>query len=106
MISNACPTLCHGIKGRNELSNVTIRHLSSVADDAFRDASSVRLQDNILKGMKALKEQITEKKVGDVYSVNFDKHGKLQLFLTTAAARSSTLLPPSEVVKELLLPVK
>jgi hypothetical protein len=102
MISNACPTLCHGMKGRNELSSVTIRRLSSVADDALRDTNYIRLQDNILKSMKALKEEMMVKEVGNVYSIDFDKNGKLQLFPTTPT-RSSTLFPPSKVVKELLL---
>lgn len=87
------------------MSSVSIRRLSNVADDALRETSYSRLQDNILKSIKALKEQMMEKEVGVVFSINFDKYGKLQL-LPTATTKSSALLPPSKVVKDLLLSSK
>ena len=99
MISSGCPTLCHGIKDRGELSRVSIRCLSSVADDAVTDANYSRLQDNITSSMKALKDQMMDKKAGDVFSISFDVHGTLKL--TPSKTSGSFLLPSTKLVEEL-----
>ena len=101
MISNGCPTLCHGVKDRGKLSRVSIRRLSSVSDDALVDTNYKRLQDNIVTGMNALKYQMVDKKAGEVYSISFDEQGALKLIPSKTS--SSVLLPATNLVEELLM---
>jgi hypothetical protein len=100
MISVGCPSLCCGTKGRDILTEVRIRRLSDVASEALRRDNRSRLEQNIIDGMKALQEQMVDKDDGEVYKVSFDRNGKLQLL--RANTRNAVLLPPINVVKELL----
>ena len=83
LISNRCPTLCHGIKTHGEVKRIDMIPLSSVANDALKEVNHSMLENNILIGMKNLKEQMLGKEVGYVYGITFDSNGMLKLTLTT-----------------------
>jgi hypothetical protein len=74
----------------------------AVAKKALKGVNyHIQLQDDILNGMKTRKEQMIDKKVGDVYGASFGLNGVLKLKLLPATA-TSVLFPPANVVEELL----
>jgi hypothetical protein len=99
MISNGYPTMCHGIKANGRLLRIDRIRLASVIHGALRDVSYNMFQDNIMSGMKAIREKMKSRAVGDVFSVYFDRYGKLKLLPMTG---NSIVFPPSVVVEELL----
>ena len=101
MISSGSPTLCCGIKGpNNTLTNISMRSLSDVAADALRNRSCNMLERNIVDGMQALHDQMVDKAVNESYKISFSSQGELSL--QRAITRNAIMLPPDDVVKELL----
>lgn len=100
MISSGSPTLCCGVKGRNILTNVTMRSLSNVAVDALRNRNCNTLEKNIVNGMQALLDQMIKVKDYESYKISFDNKGGISV--QRAVTRNAVMLPPHDVVKELL----
>ena len=101
MISSGSPTLCCGTKGKNNvLTNITMRSLSDVAADALRNRSCSILERNIVDGMKSLQDQMIDKVVYESYKISFNSQGELSLH--RAITRNAIMLPPEDIVKELL----
>jgi hypothetical protein len=101
MISSGSTRLCHGVKGRNNvLTSIKIRSLSDIAADALRYENCTNLEQNILNGMKDLQEQMKNATENEVYKISFDSIGNLHV--QRAITRNAVLLPPADVVKELL----
>jgi hypothetical protein len=103
MISNGCPTICYGNKERDELIGVDIIRLSSVANDALQSWNCKTLQNNIVNGMKAIREQMMDKEDGYVYRISFECNGMLKLVPTAILSSVvENILPSTKIVKELL----
>jgi hypothetical protein len=100
MISTGCPILCHGVKGRAGLVRINRIRLAAIAQDAFNDVNYRMLENNILIGMKSLKEHLMNKPAGQVFSVSFNRYGTLEFIPMTG---NSIVLPQTKVVKELIL---
>lgn len=105
MMSSGSPQVCVGVVEypRNStaavLTEVQDWTLGQVAERAFSKRNVQELQDNILEGMDALKEQIQDYQEGEVTKVTF-KDGQLRL---KRPRKEIVLLPSVAVVKELLL---
>lgn len=100
MISNGSPDLCHGVKGRGQLRQINMRSLSNVTADALREHDVCSLEENILNGMKSLKDQMENAKANQVFKVSFSG-GSLKLQPTRRD--EFALLPAEDIVKELIL---
>jgi hypothetical protein len=101
MVSSGSPTVCCGIKGKNNtLTSVSLRSLSDVATDALRFRSCNVLERNIVNGMQALRDQMVGKSFNESYKISFSSQGELSL--QRAITRDAIMLPSEDVVKELL----
>lgn len=102
MISNGSPTLCQGTKSRGVLVEVNLKSLGKVARNALVGCGGVASLENcIVDGMNSLKKQLEGRQTGKVLKVSF-RGGSLQLS-EMPETRASALLPPDNVVKELIL---
>jgi hypothetical protein len=100
MISNGSTTLCHGMKGRGSLIGVELQTLEQVARTALGGGRRAQvLEDNILRGMDSIKSQMKDASAGDVFKVHFQGSS---LKLLPARGRSADILPPADVVGELI----
>ena len=77
-----------------------MRSLSDVAADALRNRSCSILERNIVDGMKSLQDQMIDKVVYESYKISFNSQGELSLH--RAITRNAIMLPPEDIVKELL----
>jgi hypothetical protein len=99
MISSGSFNLCHGVKARGALTRVNLIRLSEVSRDAFYEERRDVLEKNILVAMASLKAEMAEAKDGEVFKVTFSG-GSLRLL--PATTRNAVLLPPANIVKDLL----
>ena len=95
------PGFCHGRKGRGYLRDITIQPLQEVSQTALAGRGVQTLEAAILRGMDGLRSQLKGATPGAVYRVSFP-NGKLQL--SQVRGYSSDVLPPADVVRELLVP--
>ena len=103
MMSSGSLLLCHGSKKGNTLKKIELIPFRRVAERALRQRDVRSLEQNILRGMDALRDQITqvEEHDGKVFKVEFAKDGALKL-IPANKGKKSAILPPPHVVHELL----
>jgi len=100
MISSGSPMLCHAVKRSGSVvASVNLIQLSEVSRDAFRNNGREQFEENILRNMAAIKDQMKDAKDGQVFKIAF-LHGVLQL--APCSTRGAVLLPSSEIMKELI----
>jgi hypothetical protein len=105
MISSGSTKLCHGVKQRGKLTRVDLKSLSSVAKDALKGGQNTKqLEQSILTGMDNIMTQMNEEESDEdsmsrVFKIHFE--GK-SLQLLPVESNSTTMLPPTEIVRELL----
>ena len=100
MISSGSTKLCHGKKGRGSLYAVEVQSLAQVAQTALITSKNVKtLEDNITKNMKEIQSQMKDKIPGDVFKISFIG---TTLRLLPMRGRSSDILPPTKIVRELI----
>ena len=97
MISSGSTRLCHGEKSRGTVTRILMRNLSTVAKEALAYSSISQLQKNITDGMEAIDSQL---KHNELRKISF-YGGSLKLLPTSE--RASAILPPSDVVKSLIV---
>lgn len=102
MISSGSTKLCHGRKSRGALTEVDLTSLDEVSRSALCLSNTDRLEKNIVKNMKALSELLAKEEPGDVFKVFFDRDGNLELI--PSKSRSAAVLPPRDIVEELMTP--
>ena len=101
LISLGSPTVCCGVKGRNNtLTGITMRSFSDVAADALRYRSCQGIEQNIIDGMQAMLDQMKEVENNESYKISFKRNGELSLQRTVT--RNAMMLPPADLVKDLL----
>jgi len=96
IISSGSPKLCHGVKSRGVLTDVSLKSLSKVSQDALVYANVTSLQNNIVQGMESIQSQLIDDRT---YRVCFTA-GKLKL--VPASTRLYSLFPPNDVVTSLI----
>jgi hypothetical protein len=102
MISSGSTKLCHGAKGRGKLIGVEIQSLQQVARTALKHASHrERLERNILKGMDSIQSQMKDATPGEVFKISFHASA---LKLLPVRGRSADILPPAEILRDLISP--
>ena len=99
MISSGSTKLCHGQKSRGSLTGVEIQSLVQVASTALAYTSVETLERNILKGMESIQSQMKDASPGEVFKVSFQG---TSLRLLPVRGRSADVLPPPEIVHELI----
>ena len=103
MISNGSSSLCHGLRIERDLQGVEMHSLSSVAEQISLQQHDIRtLEQNILDGMKAMKDQMrtTNHMEESCFKVSFSQ-SELKL-IPTKTTRRTAVLPPADIVKRLL----
>jgi hypothetical protein len=100
MISSGSTRLCHGVKGRGNLRGIDIQSLQQVSRTAMMGRRVLSLEDTILQSMAALRFQMKDASQGEVFRVSFSNR---KLHLSLARGRSGDILPPADVVRELLV---
>ena len=99
MISSGSSSLCHGEKYRGTLTGVSLRSLSQVARDALEYGNNVKeLEQNILNGMDALKNQVKED--NKLYKISFS-NGSLKA-VETSDSEEYVVLPKADIVNDLI----
>ena len=103
MISSGSSSLCHGEQIGGILQQVKMHSLSSVAKQALRQRDIHALEQNILDGMRAMKDQMstTNNMEESCFKVSFSRSGELKL-IPTKKTCNTAVLPPSDIVKRLL----
>jgi len=99
MISSGSTKLCHGEKGRGSLTRVEMKSLHLVAETALASSNIKTLERNILNSMESIQAQMKSATPGDVFKVSFRG---TKLLLTLARGLSADILPPADVVRELM----
>jgi hypothetical protein len=102
LISNGCPMMCQGVKDRSK-QLVQVKHvpLSNLARDALSGAICSQLERKILQGMDALRDKMANSEKGEEFRIQFSHGGSLNLE-SRSKHDGAALLPPSEIIKELL----
>lgn len=94
MISSGSSKLCHGEKRKMTLTNVLIRNLESVANEALHSENINLLANNILENMDLLRNQVKD---DSPYKICFERKGLVLVF-----EDSIVLFPPKPVSMRLL----
>jgi len=92
--------LCQGVKKRGSVASVNLSQLSEVAKNAFKVQPRSDLETNILRNMNDIEKQMEGVEDGETFRISFSA-GRLRLLPTST--RGATLLPPSTIVKSLML---
>ena len=103
MISNGSTKLCHGVKSRGSLIEISLLSLEDVANKALGEsgASATRLEERIINGMRAMKEQMATKSSGEAFKVSFVGNS-LRLSKIDGGGHSADILPSKDVMKALM----
>lgn len=99
MISSGSTRLCHGKKGRGYIQDVSIQSLQQVSRTALTGRDISTLEQKILKGMNSLSSQMKDAAPGKVFRVSFSR-GELKL--SPVIGRSGDILPPADIIQELM----
>lgn len=100
MISSGSPFLCHSVRRGLTVEGVRLESLEHIAKEAV-DSTSVTvttLEERILQGLADLREQMKGCCPGVIFKVDY-VNGRLRL----SDSPNTSVLPPEEVVKELIL---
>lgn len=100
MISSGSTELCHGKKDRGKVTSVSTQSLKQVAKTACKGRGALQtLEGNIVGGMDNMFAQLKEASPGEVFKITI-QGGSLKLLPTRG--RSADVLPPADIIKELL----
>ena len=109
MIGSGSTKLCHGVKQNGThgvkqngtLTSIELKSLSDIANTAFQIERRSTLEANLLSSIMLLQDGMKEADEGQVYEIAFSG-GSLQCYPTQYSDPTSSVLPPPDVVRQLM----
>jgi hypothetical protein len=97
LISSGGLWLCHAEKDSTSITSTSLVKLSEVINQSLKNTSPAPFESNILEGLTAIKEEMSNAKENEIFDLTFVE-GKVQLNRNYSAV----VFPPSKIVAELL----
>ena len=103
MISSGSTRLCNGEKSRGRVTGIRMQSLHEVSRTALAGRRVTSLEDSILQGMKSLRSEMNDALPEEVFRISFSNR---KLHLIPVQGRSGDILPPADIVRELMVSQK